>query len=283
MLTAYQQTSGPVTSRGPKQFVIKTAGYKKSERPLKEPDGVARTNLMRPIMPLLIVGALGCTDAPIEPQATGPATYRSYRTWDGAAVNSTLVEQAFGDSHILRGHTQLHDGTWLMEEATLDSRGRLIKAEIDRGGPCAEPPTHFVIDAKRGKIAISTAGVDTQWSVPNDLPWVPVGLLSAESSGHDVATPVAMTIALRSAAQQRATRLVDLQHFTSATIMSDQVLVTGPEPTVVLGDDYAQVEGDLPVRVHIAAFDRDLDANAPDLSDAWARLRCKNTSEVTAL
>ena len=238
---------------------------------------------MRPTIPLLILGALSCTSSQAEPQVPGTTTYRSYRTWDATAVSSTLVEQTFGDLHTLRGHTQLHDGTWLMEQATLDSHGRLLKAEVDRGGPCAAHATHIVVDAQRGKVEVNTAGVYTQWSVPTDLPWVPVGLLAAETSGHNVATPVAMTIALRSARQVRATRLVDIQHLTSATIMSDQMLVSDAEPTVVLGDDYAEVEGDLPVRVHIAAFDGDLDAHDPDLTAAWARLRCKNSSEGTAL
>lgn len=238
---------------------------------------------MRPTIPLLILGALGCTSSPTAPQVPGPTTYRSYRTWDATTVNSTLVEQTLGDLHTLRGHTQLHDGTWLMEQATLDSHGRLLKAEIDRGGPCAEQPTHIVVDAQRGKVEVDTAGISMQWSVPTDVPWVPVGLLSAETSGYDLATPVAMTIALRSAKHARAARLVDIQHFTSATIMSDQMLVNDGEPTVVLGDDYAEVEGDLPVRVHLAAFDRDLDAHDPDLTAAWARLRCKNTNEGTAL
>lgn len=238
---------------------------------------------MRPTIPLLILGALSCTSSQAEPQVPGPTTYRSYRTWDATAVSSTLVEQTLGELHTLRGHTQLRDGTWLMERATLDSHGRLLEAEIDRGGPCAAHPTHIAIDAQHGNVEVDTAGVHTHWSVPTDLPWVPVGLLARETSGHHVATPVAMTIALRSAKNVRATRLVDVQHLASATIMSDQMLVTGAEPTVVLGDDYAEVEGDLPVRVHVAAFDGDLDANDPDLTAAWARLRCKNTHEGTAL
>lgn len=237
---------------------------------------------MRPTIPLLILGALGCSAPQPEPQLA-PATYRSYRSWDASSVQSTLVEQVTDQHHMLRGHTQLQDGTWLMEQATLDNNGRLLKAEIDRGGPCADQPTHIVIDAKRGKIAVDTAGISTQWSVPTDLPWVPIGLLAAESSGHDLATPVTMTIALRSAKNERAARLVDIQHFTSATIMSDQLLVQDAEPTVVLGNDYAEVEGDLPVRVHLAAFERDLDAHDPDLTAAWARLRCKSHDEGTAL
>jgi hypothetical protein len=238
---------------------------------------------MRPTIPLLILGALSCTSSQAAPEVPGTTTYRSYRTWDATAVNSTLVENTHQGLHTLRGHTQLPDGTWLMEQATLDDQGRLLRAEIDRGGPCAEHPTHIVVDAQHGKVEVNTAGIYTRWSVPNDLPWVPVGLIAAETSGHNLATPVAMTIALRSAKSVRATRLVDIQHFTSATIMSDQMLVNDAEPTVVLGDDYAEVEGDLPVRVHLAAFERDLEAHDPDLTAAWARLRCKNPNEGTAL
>lgn len=238
---------------------------------------------MRPIIPLLVLGALGCSTQQPEPQSLGPATYRSYRTWDATTVHSTLVEQASERHHTLRGHTQLDDGTWLMELATLDNHGRLLRAEIDRGGPCAEHPTHIVVDAERGKVEVDSAAISTRWSVPTDLPWVPVGLIAVETSGHDVATPVAMTIALRSARAERASRLVDVQHFTSATIMSDQLLVNDDEPTVVLGDDYAEIEGELPVRVHLAAFERDLDGHDPDLTAAWARLRCKSHDEGTAL
>jgi hypothetical protein len=170
-----------------------------------------------------------------------------------------------------------------MEQAVVDNHGRLLSAEIDRGGPCFDHPTHITVDAQHGKVEVNTAGIYTRWSVPTDLPWVPVGLLAAETSGHDLATPVAMTIALRSAKAERAARLVDIQHFTSATIMSDQMLINDVEPTVVLGDDYAEIEGDLPIRVHLAAFDHDLDSHDPDLTAAWARLRCKNPNEGTAL
>jgi hypothetical protein len=166
-----------------------------------------------------------------------------------------------------------------MEQATVDAKGRLIRAEFDRGGPCADHATHIVLDAKRGTIEVSSPVVYTRWSVPTDLPWVPVGLMGAQN----MATPVSMTIALRSAQHQRAARLVDVEHFTSPSIMSDQLLVRGTETTVVLGDDYAEVEGNLPVRVHLAALDRDLDAHDPDLTAAWARLRCKNAEEGTPL
>lgn len=209
----------------------------------------------------------------------GSDTFRSYRTWDASAAHSTLIEHAESERRYLRGHTQLRDGTWLMEQATLDEHGRLLRAEIDRGGPCAQQPTHIVLDAQRGTVEISSAGKYTRWSPPTDLPWVPVGMLSTETSGQRLASPVAMTIALRSAQSERATRLVDVEHLTSATIMSDQVLVKDAEPTVVLGDDYAEIEGNLPLRVHLAAFDRDMDAQDPDLTAAWARLRCATDPE----
>ena len=239
---------------------------------------------MRPTIPLLIFGVLGCSSG-AEPTAPGLTTYRSYRTWNAAAVHSTLVEQAQPQHHTLRGHTQLQDGTWLMEQVTLSNEGRLLRAEIDRGGPCADQATHIIVDAEQGKVELDTAGIYQRWTVPTDLPWVPVGLIATETSGHDLATPIGMTIALRSARAERAARLVDIQHFTSATIMQDQLLVDegDSEPTVVLGDDYADIEGDLPARLHLAAFDCDLDAQAPDLTAAWARLRCERSNEGTAL
>lgn len=234
---------------------------------------------MRPTIPLLLFAALSCTSSSAESVGPDESTFRSFRTWDAAAVHSTLIDHAGSDWHNLRGHTQLEDGSWLMEQATMDGRGRLLRAELDRGGPCADHATHIVLDAKRGTVEVSSPTMYTRWSVPTDLPWVPVGLMGAQN----MATPVSMTIALRSVQHERAARLVDVEHLTSATIMSDQLLVRDNETTVVLGDDYAEVEGNLPVRVHLAAFDRDLDAHDPDLTAAWARLRCQNIEEGTAL
>lgn len=238
---------------------------------------------MRSTIPWLLTAALSCTSSQAELDAPGPTTYRSYRAWNAAAVHSTLVEETQAGLHRLRGHTQLQNGTWLMEQATLNDRGRLLRAEIDRGGPCAAHPTRIVVNAERGTVEVHSASVYTRWTVPVDLPWVPVGLFSDETSGHNLATPVAMTIALRSARSERASRLVDLQRLASATIMADQMLVEGAEPTVVLGDDYAEIEGDLPVRVHLAALAQDLDAHDPELADAWARRRCKDPKEGTPL
>jgi hypothetical protein len=166
-----------------------------------------------------------------------------------------------------------------MEQATLDDHGRLLRAEIDRGGPCTEQPTHMLLDAQRGTVEVHAPQGTTRWSVPTDLPWVPVGLMGASS----VATPFDMTIALRSARAGQATRLVDVEHYASATIMSDQMLVSDNEQTVVLGDDYADVQDSLPSRVHVASLNRDLDPSDPDLNAAWARVRCKNPNEGTPL
>ena len=234
---------------------------------------------MRPTIPLLLFAALSCTSSSAESFGPGASTFRSYRAWDASAVHSTLIDHSSKAGHNLRGHTQLEDGSWLMEQATLDDRGRLVRAEFDRGGPCADHATHIVLDAASGTIEVSSASMYTRWSVPTDLPWVPVGLMGAQN----MATPVSMTIALRSAQADRASRLVDVDHLTSATIMSDQLLVSDTETTVVLGDDYADVEDNLPVRLHLAGLGRDLDAHDPDLTAAWARLRCKNAEEGTAL
>jgi hypothetical protein len=236
---------------------------------------------MRPTFPLLLLGALSCSNPQALTTSTSAAsdTYRSYRTWDAATAHSTVLDHQEPTQRTLRGHTQLKDGSWLMEQATLDARGRLIRAEIDRGGPCDEHPTHIAIDAQRGTVELSSASLYKRWSVPTDLPWVPVGLLPEQH----IHTPVAMTIAHKSAQSARAARLVDVEHFTSATIMSDQLLVRDIEQTVVLGDDYAEMDGDLPARVHLAAFDHDLDAHDPDLSAAWAKLRCQDPQEGTAL
>lgn len=236
---------------------------------------------MRAIIPLLFLGATSCTPTLPAPQNLDSSsdTFRSYRTWDATSMHSTLMERAESSQQVLRGHTQLEDGSWLMEQATLDSRGHLVHAEIDRGGPCAEHPTHIVLDAKRGTVEVHAPQLITRWSVPTDLPWVPMNLMGDGSA----ATPLDMTIALRSAQAEPAARLVDVAHYASATIMSDQLLVSDSEQTVVLGDDYADVQDGLPSRVHVAALDRDLDSSDPDMTAAWARLRCKNPKEGTAL
>ena len=96
--------------------------------------------------------------------APGVSTFRSYRTWDAAAVHSTLIEHTEATHRSLRGHTQLEDGSWLMELATVDDHGRLLHAEFDRGGPCADHSTHIVLDAQRGTIEVSSPTMYMSWS-----------------------------------------------------------------------------------------------------------------------
>ncbi|MET0384373.1 MAG: hypothetical protein ABW321_00365 [Polyangiales bacterium] len=245
---------------------------------------------MRPtILPLtaLVLGCagIGCTQPPAEAPATD--TFRSYDSADGAHLQSTLMQREAASERTLQGVTQLADGSFLAEEARLDAQGQLLHAEVKLGGGCDQLPTRITLDAQAGTVDVSTPQLTTHWRVPNDLPWVWSPLLSTEHG--PVATPLALTVALRGAAAPsspvHAVRVLDLLHYESDTLMSDQLVARDDVSThVVLGDDVADMEeAGLPTRIHWAALERDLDAQALERSAGWAALRCAVAARTQAL
>lgn len=235
---------------------------------------------MRTIVSALIAAAFGCSGSG-APEATrgeaGVDTFLSYSTLQSSALQSTLFQHAEREQTVLRGHSQLVGGGWLVEEATLDGEGRLVRAVVDSVSEGSDEQTHMLFDAAQGLVEVSTPTRYTRWNVPTDYPWVPTGQWQVPSGR--LATPLALTVALRGVGSDRVVRLVDVEHFTHFTIVADQVLVDDAEPSVVLGDDYADVEDGLPMRVHLAALEASLDARCPGKAVAWARASCRDPRE----
>lgn len=239
---------------------------------------------MRTTAIVLLAAAAGCSGSsstsggsPGQGVSHAADTFLSYRTGESDALQSTLFQHVDRAQTSLRGHTQLENGSWLVEEATLDPKGRLVRAVVDRAADGLREPMHIVLDAEAGSVELTTPTRNTRWTVPTDYPWVPTGLWT-EPSGQSLATPVAMTVALRAVGAERVVRLVDVEHFTCFTIVADQVFVDDAEPTLVLGDDYADVEDGLPWRVHLAALGKSLDARCPGSTVAWARASCSDVA-----
>jgi hypothetical protein len=234
---------------------------------------------------LLLTVLLGCSDQPVPPRLAEPTadTYLNYRSIDGSGFQSTLRERRAPDGHSLHGHTQLADGTWLMEEATLDAKGHLLHAAFERGSLCSDDSAHMVLDPRHGEVEISTLERYTRWAVPTDYAWLATGVLEDSTTGASVATPLTMTLALRGTAGRAAVRVVDLTRHTSATVMPDQLRVENAKggPTVVLGDDYAETDGDLARRVHLAALATTLDNRTPQGALALAQVSCRKLAHDT--
>jgi hypothetical protein len=203
----------------------------------------------------------------IEPLAHAQSSMQSYTTGD-ASVRSSLIVGAAAGVELLRSVTELSNGNCLTEEATTDETGRLLRAELTLHETDGDRNTRVVLDPRHGTVELTTATVHTRWAVPSDLPWVWAPLRDPAAKGVATATPLGAVVALRGAAGDRPVRLLDLTKLESFTLMADQLVVRGERgvATVVLGDDYVEMEGGLPRRVHLAALHVDLEAIKPSAS-----------------
>lgn len=221
---------------------------------------------MRPQIPCLVSLLLTSCAAPQQANAPHFDTFRSYAA-DGSRMQSSLVQSLDGRdaTEHLSGLTQLDDGSWASEDATLDASGRLLRAEAKLAGPCGrehEIVRRIVLDPRAGTVDITAPALQTRWAVPNDLPWVYAPLLHVEGEDEQrVTTPVAAVVALRAARVDRAVRMLDVDRFRSHSVMVDQVVVPDEHEThVVLGDDVAEIDASLPQRLHLAALGREVRA-----------------------
>jgi hypothetical protein len=231
----------------------------------------------------IALAAIACAVAP-KPAQPVETTRLCYTSIDGRTVHASLVRQQMTTSAIsaisdqrpagerLIGVTEL-DGSAtirLVEDITLDAHGVLLRAEevLSHAGVQS---LRVVLDPRRGVVDFTTPGTggSRHWRVPTDLPWVWAPLLTLPSSGSGVATAASARATWRAAAGGRSARLLDLTNMVSHTITADQLLVPD-EPgdlgasadaekgvekgVVVLGDDAVDVEGGMPIRLHLAAL-----------------------------
>jgi hypothetical protein len=234
----------------------------------------------------IALAAIACAVAP-RPAQPGETTRLCYTSIDGRTVHGSLVLQQMTTSATpaisgianrqpagerLIGVTEL-DGSAtvrLVEDITLDANGALRRAEAVLSHAGVQT-LRVVLDPRRGVVDFTTPGTGgpRHWKVPTDLPWVWAPILTLPSSGAGVATAASARATWRAAAGGRPVRLLDLANLVSHTITADQLLVSdetgdlaagvhadtaAEKGVVVLGDDAVDVEGGLPIRLHLAAL-----------------------------
>lgn len=225
---------------------------------------------MRPlILTLLALGLAvlpyGCCSAR-DDASTDFSAFRRYGSSDERLVQGTLTVNNTKDTSELSGITQLADGTCLIETATIDARGWLVRGEAHLAGPNGY--AHVVVDAAHGTVDVTAPSLRTRWSVPTDLPWIWNPLLKDGDQNIGLATPLSAVVALRGATAGEAVRALDLRELQSHTVMDDQLVVANDESfTVVLGDDAVEIDHGLPRRIHLAALGSELETlQAPEQS-----------------
>jgi hypothetical protein len=225
------------------------------------------------------VVSLACTansTSEARPITLSPICYASQ---DGRLVRSSLLvaPDSAGGERVF-GVTELREspsGTVrAVERAKLDGAGRLVHLEATVGSPDGDPDARVVLDAPSGHVQIITRNTRVEWTVPNDLPWVWVPILTAPNSRAPIATPVVARVELRAAAAGSAVRLLDLGALTSHAVTADQLLIPDSEAgraTVVVADDAVEIEDGVPRALRLAALGTELapiDAGAFTLAAA---------------
>ena len=256
-------------------------------------EGMSRFVSVPALLAAIAAGGVGCSPARPAPSLRS-LTRSCYASVVGPSVNSTLVRmQVNGGEHLI-GLTELGTGERLVEEATIDGSGRLVNAAATlTGAPIAGEPapvTRVALEPAQGAVTLMAPDRYLDWRVANDLPWTWLSLLTA---GHatapgapgPIATPLGAWVAFRASESAPAVRVIDLAAVADHSLAADQLVVPdGASATVVLGDDFADVDGGKPRRLHLAALGSTLeilDARAPS-SALVAALRCTAPSGSSA-
>ncbi|TKD10124.1 hypothetical protein [Polyangium fumosum] len=191
-------------------------------------------------------GGAGDTKGPSRGAAEATFVFAGKRGSTGQASRSVGPD----------GTEKLHGETRLMlasgaerqviEDVTLDARGRIVAAEITTTSSTPnEPPVRLRLAPSEGLVRIVSGSTETSFRVPADAPWVYTALPAALP-----ATPIAAWIAKRGADTAPWLRVVSASEARSFLAPLDQVVVrTETGTTVVLGQDAADTD---------AVFVRDL-------------------------
>jgi hypothetical protein len=189
---------------------------------------------------LLAVSLPACADSRKSKAEEIPVATRTFLYADGGGALGRVERRIMADGEErLHGTTEIQSdgGHFLVvEDVTLDPRGRLVRAETAIAGRCAEVTEHRVVyDASKGVVLISDAGGEKRWSVPTDAPWVLAP--SRDAQHRPIATALTGWIAIRAAALAPSLRLVDVTEKSAYAVDSDQLAVpTEQGMTAVLGD-----------------------------------------------
>jgi hypothetical protein len=214
------------------------------------------------------LGAFACTDAS-SPKGVDVRS-ACYASPDGRLLRSTLIVEPEKTRTHLTGTTELRaepatkradfttapdDVLRIVEKATLDASGNLVHYSATISAARSERSASVELDPARGRAEIETASAHTVWSVPRDLPWVLVPILTEPLTRAPVATPLDGEIALYATASGGAVRRIDLGALSSYPVTADQIRVPDDNrATLVLGDDVVEVENGRLTAVHLAAL-----------------------------
>ncbi len=189
---------------------------------------------------LLAVSLPACADSRHSKPEEAPIATRTFLYADGAGALGRVERRIMADGEErLHGRTEIQSegGHFLVvEDVTLDPRGRLVRAETAIAGRCAEvTEQRIVYEASKGVVMITDAGGEKRWSVPTDAPWVLAPVKDAQQ--RPIATALSGWIAIRASALAPALRVVDVASKTAYAVNSDQIAVpTERGMTAVLGD-----------------------------------------------
>ncbi|MFT3771184.1 MAG: hypothetical protein QM820_37695 [Minicystis sp.] len=179
-----------------------------------------------------------------SPRASAPDTLRaeSYAFTDPNGVTGSVFRAvAANGAEALRGVTEVPaEGGALrvVEDATLDAAGHLVRAEIVISRGCDGPvEEHVVLDRARGTVQTATPGGSVEWPVPRDAAWVLSPL------GRGPATPITAWIGARAAGDGESVRVIVTDRRSSYRAPAEQVAIPHERgATVVLGDAVAEMD-----------------------------------------
>jgi hypothetical protein len=198
----------------------------------------------------LAAAAVIVLSACASPRAPAPDPVRAetYGFEDGAGSTASVFRAVAADgAEALHGETDV-GARRIVEDATLDAQGRLVRAEIvvtrGRDGAVEE---HLELDRARGTVRAATPGGTVEWPVATDAPW------AIEPLARGAATPIEAWIGARAAASSKSVRVIRADQRTSYRAPADQVAIPHElGATVILGDTFAEADASFVLRVRPA-------------------------------
>ena len=189
---------------------------------------------------ILAVSLPACADSRRTASDETPIATRTFLYSDSVGDVGRVERRimASGEER-LHGQTEIQsDGSHFLvvEDVTLDPRGRLVRAETAISGRCPGAiEQRIVYDVAKGAVQITDARGEARWSVPSDAPWVVAPARDAQQ--RPIATALSGWIAIRAAALSPSLRVIDASAKTAYAVSSDQIAVaTERGMTAVVGD-----------------------------------------------
>lgn len=204
----------------------------------------------------MLLAATGCRETPdrrADQGTTGDGTSFTYAGGDGSSARVSRSRTTAG-GEALHGETIVALGAsakrCVIEDVTLDARGRLERAEITVRPSCDAPAEkRLVVDPAHGEVQTTIAGNTTSRRAPTDAPWVytPAGM---------GVTPVSAWVVARAAASgAEAMRSVDPALDATSLVPREQLsIATERGTTVIVGNDGADVDGSFVERVRMIDY-----------------------------